>query len=242
MSMKEISSLIEQFESEFDTYLQSLKKSNDEIYSQLSTTWKNIQALQKEKEELDLKVGEQNSELTGLRTQSEEYDKKIEELKAKKEEILSKISELKGTLEQTTDELKKPQLELEDLNSKLNSVNEKIESKESEKGKLEQQKIENDNKESQLKGDYSKKMEELESTLKSSKQQNFFASFLIDHSEEDIHEVDILSTILEQGKCNLSELKTQLDIPPIMAVRTIKQLAVKGIINLDESTEEITMP
>ncbi|GAG97092.1 unnamed protein product, partial [marine sediment metagenome] len=49
-------------------------------------------------------------------------------------------------------------------------------------------------------------------------------------------------TIMAQGSCNLNELKKLLSVPPIMAVRTIKQLAVKGIINLDENTNIITMP
>jgi DNA-binding MarR family transcriptional regulator len=74
------------------------------------------------------------------------------------------------------------------------------------------------------------------------KRANFFTSFIIENSDEDLPEVDIISTIMSQGSCNLDELKKLLDIPPIMAVRTIKQLAVKGIINLDENTNIITMP
>jgi len=41
---------------------------------------------------------------------------------------------------------------------------------------------------------------------------------------------------MAQGSCNLDELKKLIFIPPIMAVKTIKQLAVKGIINLDEDS------
>jgi len=47
---------------------------------------------------------------------------------------------------------------------------------------------------------------------------------------------------MTHGSCNLDELKKLLDVPPIMAVRTIKQLAVKGIINLDEQTNIVTLP
>ena len=65
---------------------------------------------------------------------------------------------------------------------------------------------------------------------------------MIENSEEEIPEVDIIATIMAQGSCNLDELKKLLDVPPIMAVRTIKQLAVKGIINLDENTNIITLP
>ena len=46
----------------------------------------------------------------------------------------------------------------------------------------------------------------------------------------------------KSGQANLEELKKSLDIPPIMAVRTIKQLAVKGIIKLDEDSNVITLP
>ena len=74
------------------------------------------------------------------------------------------------------------------------------------------------------------------------KQKNFFSNFLIENSDDEIHEVGILAKIMEQGKGNLNEIKQQLDVPPIMAVRTIKQLAVKGIINLDEDKNEITLP
>ena len=64
----------------------------------------------------------------------------------------------------------------------------------------------------------------------------------MEHSDQDIHEVDILASIIELGTCKLDEVKKQLDIPPIMAVRTIKQLALKEIINLNEDTNEITLP
>ena len=74
------------------------------------------------------------------------------------------------------------------------------------------------------------------------KRNNYFTSFLIENSKEEISEVDILATIMSQGSCNLDELKDLLSVPPIMAVRTIKQLAVKGIIKLDEDSNVITMP
>lgn len=242
MRLKEISTLIEGFESILDRYLQSLKGNNGEIYSQLSSTWKNMQVMQIEKDERDAQIKEQVTELTAMRTKSEEFDKKIEELKSKKADLTTKISELKSTLEKATDDLNKPKFELENLTSKLETTNEKIISREAEKDKLEQKRFENENKETELKDTFSKKMEILETTLNDLKSNNFFTSFVIDHSDEDIHEVDILSRIIEQGKINLNDLKQQLDIPPIMAVRTIKQLAVKEIINLNEDTNEITMP
>ena len=60
--------------------------------------------------------------------------------------------------------------------------------------------------------------------------------------DEEIHEVDIIATIMDKGEAKLDDLKKLLDVPPIMAVRTIKQLAVKGILNLDENSGRVTLP
>ena len=86
------------------------------------------------------------------------------------------------------------------------------------------------------------KMHDLDFKLTQLKRNNYFTSFLIENSKEEISEVDIIATIMSQSSCNLDELKNLLSVPPIMAVRTIKQLAVKGIIKLDEDSNVITMP
>lgn len=65
-------------------------------------------------------------------------------------------------------------------------------------------------------------MEVLEKNLTQMKLENFFSSFLIDHSDVEIHEVDIITTIVEHGSAKLDDLKKLLDVPPIMAVRAIK--------------------
>ena len=85
-------------------------------------------------------------------------------------------------------------------------------------------------------------MDELESKINQLRQENFFTSFLIENSDEEIIEVDIIATIMEKGSAKLDDLKKLLDVPPIMAVRTIKQLAVKGILNLNENTNTVTLP
>ena len=242
MSAKEILALIEQFETQFDTYHQLLNKHSEDIVQNLSNTWKSMKAVQAENEKLLEKIREQNSEITSLRTESEGLDKKLEDIKATKDELTSKITELTTTLETATNDLKKPQFELETLTSKLDSVNEQITSKESEKTTLDQKKVDNESRESDLKANYANKMAELEKQITESKQMSFFASFLMENSDEEIHEVDILATIMGKGSVNLDDLKKQLDVPPIMAVRTIKQMAVKGIINLNEDTNEVTLP
>lgn len=242
MSAKEILALIEQFETQFDTYHQLLNKHSEDIVQNLSNTWKSMKAVQAENEKLLEKIREHNSEITSLRTESEGLDKKLEDIKATKDELTSKITELTTTLETTTNDLKKPQFELETLTSKLDSVNEQITSKESEKTTLDQKKVDNESRESDLKANYANKMAELEKQITESKQMSFFASFLMENSDEEIHEVDILATIMGKGSVNLDDLKKQLDVPPIMAVRTIKQMAVKGIINLNEDTNEVTLP
>lgn len=242
MSSKEILALIEQFEGAFDTYQQSLQKNNEEIIQHLSLTWKNMQSEQKEIEKLEDTIHKQNSEITELKIKSEELDKKIIEKKAKRDELTTKITELNKDLETTTDELKQPQFELENLVSKIDSLNEKITTKESEKTKLDQIKLDNEQRENELKTTFSKeKLEELDNKLSQLKSDNFFVSFLMEYSDEEIPEVEIVATIMQKGSCKLDDLKKKLDVPPIMAVRTIKQLAVKGIINLDETNNTVSM-
>jgi len=164
------------------------------------------------------------------------------DLKSKRDELTTKITELNKNLEIATDELKKPQFELENLISKLDSLNEKIITKESEKIKLDQIKLDNERREIELKTTFSKeKLEELNNKLSQLKSDNFFVSFLMEYSDEEIPEVEIITTIMQKGSCKLDDLKKKLDVPPIMAVRTIKQLAVKGIINLDETNNIVSM-
>jgi len=242
MSSKEILALIEQFETAYDTYWQVLQKHNEEVLSQLREAWRFMQAEQKEEESIKEKLSAQNSELTELRTKSEELDRTIEGLKTKKDELTSKISELTNTLETNVNDLKKPAFELTQLEEKLASVNEKIAAKEEEKTSLDQKTVENENREVELENTYQKKMDGLEGHINQLRQENFFTSFLIENSDEEIHEVDIIATIMDKGEAKLDDLKKLLDVPPIMAVRTIKQLAVKGILNLDENTNRVTLP
>lgn len=242
MSSKEILAFIEQFETAYDTYWQVLQKHNEDVLAQLREAWRSMQAEQKEVEAIKEKLAIQNSELTELRTKSEELDTIINGLKAKKEELTAKISELSNNLESIINDLKTPQFELNNIIEKLNVVNEKIALKESDKTSLDQKKVENENREVELKNTYQKKMDEIENQINQLRQQNFFTSFLIEDSDEEIHEVDIIATIMEKGSAQLDDLKKLLDVPPIMAVRTIKQLAVKGILNLDESTNTVTLP
>ena len=242
MSSQEILALIEQFETAYDTYWQVLQKHNEEVLSQLREAWRFMQAEQKEEDTIKDRLSAQNSELTELRTKSEELDNTMAGLNTKKDELTSKISELTNTLETSVNDLKKPGFELSQLEEKLSAVNEKISSKEEEKTVLDQKTVENENREIELKNSYQKKMDELEAKINQLRQQNFFTSFLIENSDEEIHEVDIIATIMEKGSAKLDDLKKLLDVPPIMAVRTIKQLAVKGILNLNENTNDVTLP
>lgn len=243
MSLIDILGSIEQLEKYFDEYQQALKKNSENIIQNLSSTWKLMKLEHKYLQKIENNLEIQKNDLTGLKIKSADLNKKIESLKSTRDESLSKVSELKGTLERINDDLKTPKVELENLLSKLNTINEKIASKELEKSQLDQKKIDNENRENQLKTMYTgQKMEDLNNKLTHLKRDNYFTSFLIENSKEDIPEVDIIATIMTQGSCNLDELKKLLDVPPIMAVRTIKQLAVKGIIKLDEDTNIITMP
>jgi len=242
-NLKDIIGSIEQLEKYFDEYQQAFQKNSENIIQNLSSTWKLMKLEHDDLQKIENNIEIQKNELTGLKIKSDDLNKKKESLKSTKDESLSKVSELKGTLEKINDDLKTPKVELENLLSKLNTINEKIASKELEKSQLDQKKIDNENRENQLKTTYTEqKMEDLNKKLTHLKKDNYFTSFLIENSKEEFPEVDIIATIMTQGSCNLDELKKLLDVPPIMAVRTIKQLAVKGIINLDEDTNIITMP
>jgi len=243
LSLKDIIGSIEQLEKYFDEYQQAFQKNSGNIIQNLSSTWKLMKLEHDDLQKIENNIEIQKSELTGLKIKSDDINKKIESLKSTKDESLSKVSELKGILERINDDLKSPKVELENLLLKLNTINEKITSKELEKSQLDQKKIDNENRENQLKTTYTEqKLEDLNKKLTHLKRDNYFTSFLIENSKEEFPEVDIIATIMTQGSCNLDELKKLLDVPPIMAVRTIKQLAVKGIIKLDEDTNIITMP
>jgi chromosome segregation ATPase len=242
-NLKDILGSIEQLEKYFDEYQQTIKKNSENIIQNLSLIWKRMKLEQYSVKILEEKIEVQNGELTELTIKSEDLDKKLENLKSSKNDLQLKVTEAKDSLEQIKDNLKAPKLELENLLSKLNSVNEKIATKENENSQLEQKKIDNENREKQLRTMYTEeKMQDLDFKLNQLKRNNYFTSFLIENSEEEVSEVDIIATIMEQGSCNLDELKGLLSVPPIMAVRTIKQLAVKGIIKLDEDSNVITMP
>ena len=241
-NIKELLGLVEQFETAFDSFYQAFESNSKDILQGLSEIWKNVKAEQIDIEKLEEIIRQQNLELMELRTKADELDKKIEIPRVKKEDLISKITELKTTLEKAVNDKKTPQFELDNLKAKLNSVNEKVSMKENEKMRLDQKKIDNENREAELKASFSEeKMDELDKKLKEIKRNSFFTSFLIENSDEEIPEVDIIATIMEQGSCKLDDLKKILDVPPIMATRTIKQLAVKGIINLDENSGIVTM-
>jgi len=242
-NLKDILRTIEQLESYFDEYQRAIQKDSDSIIQNLSLTWKKMQLEHEDVKKLEEKIEIQNNELTELNSKSDDLEKKIGVLKVSKDDLQAKTSELQKSLDQLSDALKGPKLELEDLESKLKNVNDKIETKENENNTLDQKKINNENREKQLRTEYTEeKMKDLDVKLDHLKRNNYFTSFLIENSEEELSEVDILAAIIAQGSCNLNELKKLLSVPPIMAVRTIKQLAVKGIINLDEDTNIITMP
>ena len=242
-NLKDVLSAIEQLESHFDEYVRLFKKNTEDTIQNIGNSWKMLKAEQEEINKLQSNLEIQNSELTELKMKFSDFDGKLNDLKTIKEDLAKKSTELTTTLERLQNELNPPMMELNDIQSKVSTLNDKILANEKEKSQLEQQKIDNEARETQLKTLYTQdKMEELNKKMTYLKRNNFFTSFLIENSEEEIPEVDIIATIMSQGSCNLDELKKLLDVPPIMAVRTIKQLAVKGIINLDESTNIITLP
>lgn len=241
--IKSILTDIEQLERNFDEYIQAFHKNSESVLQNLKNMWKMIKIEQDEVKKHEETINNQNSEITKLTITVDDLMKKVDNLKTINEELISKNTEHNSNIERLNNELTAPSMELEETLSKLNTLNQKITNLENENNDLEQKKIFNENRESQLKTLYTEeKMEELNKKLQILKRNNYFTSFLIENSEVEIPEVDILATIMSQGSCDLDELKKLLDVPPIMAVRTIKQLAVKGIIKLDEETNIVTLP
>jgi chromosome segregation ATPase len=234
---------IEQLEKNFDEYIQAFHKNSESVLENLKNTWKMIKLEHDEVKKHEETINNQNSEITKLKITLEDLMKKVDNSKSINEELISKNTEFNNNIEKLSNNLTIPSMELEETLSKLNTLNQKITNLENENNDLEQKKISNENRENQLKTLYTEeKMEELNQKLLILKRNNFFTSFLIENSEVEIPEVDIIATIMNQGSCDLEELKKLLDVPPIMAVRTIKQLAVKGIIKLDEETNIVTLP
>jgi chromosome segregation ATPase len=235
--------LIEQLEKNFDEYIQAFQKNSDSIVESLNHTWKMIKLEQDEVQKHEETTNNQSSEIMKLKLSLEDLTKKLNNLKSINEDLLNKNAELSSAIERLKNEFTTPSMELEEILSKLNTLNQKIYNLENENIDMEQKKIDNENRKSQLNSLYTEeKMEDLNNKMLILKRNNFFTSFLIENSEIEIPEVDIIATIMSQGSCDLDELKKLLDVPPIMAVRTIKQLAVKGIIKLDEDTNIITLP
>jgi len=234
---------IEQLERNFDEYVQAFHKNSESVIQNIRNTWKMIKIEQDEITKHEETINNQNSEITKLKITLEDLTKKVENLRSINEELMSKNSEFGSTIERLSNEFTAPSMELEEILSKLKTLNQKITNLENENNDSEQKKLDNENRESKLKTLYTEeKMQELDQNLQILKRNNFFTSFLIENSEVEIPEVDIIATIMSQGSCDLEELKKLLDVPPIMAVRTIKQLAVKGIIKLDDDTNIVTLP
>ena len=241
--IKSVLNLIEQLEKNFDEYIQAFRKNSDSIVESLNHTWKMIKLEQDEVQKHEQMINNQASEIMKLKLSLEDLRKKLNNLKSINEDLLNKNAEFNSTIERLKNEFTTPSMELEEILSKLNTLNQKITNLENENIDMEQKKIDNENRESQLKTLYTEeKMEDLNNKMLVLKRNNFFTSFLIENSEIEIPEVDIIATIMSQGSCDLDELKKLLDVPPIMAVRTIKQLAVKGIIKLDEDNNIVTLP
>ncbi len=241
MSTEEILAQIEQFETTFDTYSKKIQSNFSDFSSNLSLVWKKISVLKEENQKLTDTLRIQNSGLMELRTESEDFDTRIQNLNVSKDELATKITTSTNKLEVLNSDIKRPEFELENLSSQLIEMKSRISSRENEKTTLDQKKVENIQREENLKKEYALKTGEIEKKLEALKKKHFFTSFIMENSDQDNFEVDIVATVMEKGTCNLNDLKKQLNVTPIMAVRTIRQLAVKEIINLDEDTNEITM-
>ena len=197
--------------------IKELTQKSRSIYSNISNKESEIMTLLKKKQNNEKK----NKELT------EENSKKLQEFNSKHSHEFEKL--------------------------RLNHSQELEELKTIYSKKIEDIKKEKNDKLEIFKGDYEKDfyefieewpkiIEELKDNARNFEKNNFFLLFLIDNSKGKIPEFEILEKVVEKEKYLLEDLKKNIDIPPILTVRIIKQLAAKNIIEFNEKTNEISFP
>ena len=190
-------------------------------------------------EEFEKKIKESKNILSDLDIKLNEVTNELEDFKLQVKNIVSKISAKKSekeVLEQKKEinENKKNQ-HFSDLSIKKEKL------KEEYRRKSESFESESSDKIKNLKSNWSKKLNDLNQQIEQFKTNNFFLLFLSENSEEKIPEMDIIINLLKKEQWNLDDLKNEIDLPPILAIRTIKQMAVKKIVNFDEENGVVSI-
>lgn len=206
---------------------------------QFEDTNKNFQDLQN-------RIRELKSEIDTIKGSHEEIDNNLSKSKEELENIKSKLKILESNLsakesEKEVLEQKKKDNEEKHRNAlltysrKLDDFKIKINKNLEEFDKVSLDNIK------EIKDQWSKKLIDLEKQFNDLKRDNFFTLFLIENYGENIPELEIISILAEKQNCNLDELKNQIDLPPILAIRTIKQMEVKAILKIDEESYTVSI-
>ncbi|MHA1522199.1 MAG: hypothetical protein ACTSRK_18645 [Promethearchaeota archaeon] len=141
MSADEILAQIEQFETAFEFFHQKIDSHMKEFTENLSVIWKTVKILKEENSELLETIKDQDVKLMALRTESESLDQKTKGLKTDKENLTTMCSEFSVELQQQTINQKEIEFQITSLDTKITVLNERILARESEKAKLDQNKI-----------------------------------------------------------------------------------------------------
>jgi hypothetical protein len=217
---------------ELDSELFKIQLQHDELD-------KKYQQILKNKNELQLEIDKFNSSSKTTEQTINEETETLKKLKSELESLDSSISAKeseKGALEN------KKKINEEKKKEALLTHSNEIESFKAEnKRKMEENDNEIEKKISEFKEKCLNKTEELKKQFDDYQNKNFFKLFLIDHSDENIPEFEIINILMENQVCDLDELKSFIDLPPILALRTIKQMEAKKIIQVDEETNTVSL-
>ncbi|MFX0032938.1 MAG: hypothetical protein ACFE8E_06330 [Candidatus Hodarchaeota archaeon] len=200
---------------------------------------KNIQNLKKKTNEIILEI--ENLEKTYNKIDNEllESNKELQEYKLELAKVVSNIS-AKESEKEVLEQKKKNN---EDKQKQVLTIHSK---------NLEEFKIENEKKVKELdsmnlkkiedsKKDCSNKILEMEDEFTEFKSNNFFTLFLIENSDDKIPEFEIILKLIESQIYNLDDLKNQIELPPILALRIIKQMQAKDILKIDEEYNTVSL-
>ncbi|MFX0027100.1 MAG: hypothetical protein ACFE8M_11870 [Candidatus Hermodarchaeota archaeon] len=233
--------------------LKDEKSENEKVEDELRELESELFKLQIQSEHINKKfqnsknrTNELKSEINTLKDSYNKLDKSLNESKEDLETIKSKLKTMETNLS-----AKESEKEVLEQNRSENE--EKYKSTLSAHSReLDEFKIKNENnlKEfdqvglnqiNEIREKWSKKLEEAENLFNEFKRNNFFTLFLLEDSDEKIQELKIITILMEKQNSNLDDLKRQIDLPPILAVRTIKQMEVKGLLKVDEESNIVSL-
>lgn len=201
-----------------------------------------LETLIKEKEAVDTQITEQEAKISSLQ----------DEINSKanlKEEIVRKQANYEGELQAKKVRLEEIQIENNNIAETLQTTNNEIDNLKSEisqkREKIATLTITNQELEMKLKTEIDAKEAEnieLRKELDTLKANNAVISFLLEESDEDIPEADILAAVMNLGQTTKEQLKKTLEgqISPVMITRTLGRMAERNLLKYDESNDIIS--